>query len=371
LGTGGPIVSGITTFSNVNYFVPPRGTTAERPSNCPVGSIRFNTDSAHLEYFDGLQWLEMEAFNVEIGQAGALGNRGVFGGGYSVSPNPTMNSLDYITISTLGNALDFGDLTVARGGNSGVSNSTRGIFGAGRFSPTADGYNVLDYITFASTGNALDFGDLSSLNPDPEGCSTSTRGLFAGGYNPVSPSPLSNTIDYITIASTGNSQDFGDITVARRIAYGGASSVRGIWSGGRGITPTAFNIIEYVTIASIGNALDFGDLTVARSNSSGSATSSTRMVMWGGLAPSYNNTMDYITMSSTGNATDFGDTGSGNEGGGGCSSTIRGVFAPGTPSNGNTLEYITIATTGNSQDFGDLNVGRRISGSCSNGHGGL
>ena len=76
--TGGPIISGITTFSGQNYFVPPKGTTAERPSNCPVGSIRFNTDSAKLEYFDGLQWLEMEAFNNELGVNGALGNRGVW-----------------------------------------------------------------------------------------------------------------------------------------------------------------------------------------------------------------------------------------------------------------------------------------------------
>ena len=51
--TGGPIISGITTFSGQNYFVPPKGTTAERPSNCPVGSIRFNTDSAKLEYLMG------------------------------------------------------------------------------------------------------------------------------------------------------------------------------------------------------------------------------------------------------------------------------------------------------------------------------
>ena len=73
--TAGPIISGITTFSGQNFFVPPKGTTAQRPSNCPPGSIRFNTDSAKLEYFDSLQWLELEAFNVEIGQAGALGNR--------------------------------------------------------------------------------------------------------------------------------------------------------------------------------------------------------------------------------------------------------------------------------------------------------
>ena len=123
--TAGPIISGITTFSGQNYFVPPKGTTAERPSNCPVGSIRFNTDSAKLEYFDGLQWLELEAFNVELGVSGALGNRGVFGGG----DNPADQSrIDYITISTLGNSISFGDLTDARTGLSACASSTRGLF---------------------------------------------------------------------------------------------------------------------------------------------------------------------------------------------------------------------------------------------------
>ena len=141
LGTGGPIVSGITTFSGLNYFVPPKGTTAERPSNCPSGSIRFNTDSAHLEYFDGLQWLEMEAFNVEIGVSGALGNRGVFGGGFT--PGAT-NTIEYITISTAGNSIDFGDLTVTRSYISGSSSSTRGLFSGGYLAT-----NVIDYITIS------------------------------------------------------------------------------------------------------------------------------------------------------------------------------------------------------------------------------
>ena len=109
-----------------------------------------------------------------------------------------------------------------------------------------------------------------------------------------------------------------------------------------------------------GDAKDFGDLTVARANSTGSATSSTRMVMFGGLTPSYTNTMDYITMASTGDAIDFGDTLSGAEGSGGTSNSTRGVFQPGTPGFGNTLEYLTIATLGNSSDFGDLNTGEEF-----------
>ena len=50
--------------------------------------------------------------------------RGVFGGGRE----PTIvNTIDYVEFATLGNATDFGDLTVARGNSVGVSDSHGGI----------------------------------------------------------------------------------------------------------------------------------------------------------------------------------------------------------------------------------------------------
>ena len=61
--SGGPTISGITTFSSPYLFVPPQGDTASRPQSCPSGSLRFNTDSAHLEYYRGdtIGWVEIEA----------------------------------------------------------------------------------------------------------------------------------------------------------------------------------------------------------------------------------------------------------------------------------------------------------------------
>ena len=41
--------------------------------------------------------------------------------------------------------------------------------------------NTIDYITTASTGNATDFGDLNTAVQGAGGTSNSTRGLFAGG----------------------------------------------------------------------------------------------------------------------------------------------------------------------------------------------
>jgi hypothetical protein len=363
LGTGGPIVSGITTFSNVNYFVPPRGTTAERPSNCPPGSIRFNTDGAHLEYFDGLQWLEMEAFNNEIGQAGALGNRGVFGGGAT----PTIvNTIEYITISTLGNALDFGDLNggllTAQGG---CASSTRGLFQGG-FTGTAT--NRIDYITISSTGNAADFGDLTQARFYGAGCSNSTRGLCIGGSTPTTV----NTIDYVTIASNGtNAQDFGDLTSVRTNMGACSSTTRAVFAGGY------TNIIEFLTIQTLGNSTDFGDLPFVRGYVF-ACSNATRGLFAGGGNPSplaaITNIIDYVTIASTGNAQDFGDLTVARRLAAAASSSTRGVFAGGdnvAPTVYNTIDYVTILTTGNAIDFGDTLTTLDQTTGLSNGHGGL
>ena len=53
--TGGPTISGITTFSGTNFLVPPVGNTAQRPDNPQKGALRFNTDTAHLEYLKEIQ----------------------------------------------------------------------------------------------------------------------------------------------------------------------------------------------------------------------------------------------------------------------------------------------------------------------------
>ena len=338
----GPDVAGITTFTGTSGIVMPSGDTAYR---------------------------------------GGRG-RGVFGGGYDASsPYPGQQVMDYVTIATLGNAQDFGDLSVRRSAKPGGSSSTRGLFISGRDSPTADYYNVIDYITFSSAGNAFDFGDLvHSYNPDQKASSNQVRGVYGGGYFDYAtagntPNLWLGDIGYYTIATKGNSSDFGELLTKGRRGHTGSNGTRGIWASTRGGTPGETNIwinaIEYVNIMTTGNGIDFGDSTVARSNTAGSMTSSTRMVMQGGLTPGYNNTIDYITMASTGDAVDFGDTGSGQQGSVSTSNSTRGVFTPGTSGGGNTLEYITIATTGNSSDFGDLSFGRRTYGAVSDSHGGL
>ena len=73
-----------------------------------------------------------------------------------------------------------------------------------------------------------------------------------------------------------------------------------------GGTPSLFNNVEFITIATLGNAQDFGDLTEAR-GSSGGASSGTRHVVAGGFSPGSVDTIDYAQIMTTGNYVSFGE----------------------------------------------------------------
>lgn len=371
--TGGPTLSGITTFSGQNYFVPPKGTTAERPSNCPPGSIRFNTDSAKLEYFDSLQWLEMEAFNVEIGISTAAapassgtGHRGLFVGNNSQPADGSGNTIEYVNISTLGNTINFGSRTgFGRRQVAAVASSTRAVFG-GSYSPID---NIIDFVTISSTGNATDFGDCNTALTEATGISNSTRGIFAGGRTPT----VHNVIQYITIQSTGNAIDFGDLSDGRRNCGSFQSTTRGIIASGRDGLNNDLNIIEYVTISTTGNAVDFGDLvTASHGRETMGGGNATRGIFSGG-GPAGSNVISFVTIASTGNAQDFGDNTASTGGMNtmACSPTRACMFGSSIPAR--TLSYVTIQTTGNAISFGNFTVDATSTyySGCSNGHGGL
>ena len=89
--------------------------------------------------------------------------------------------------------------------------------------------------------------------------SSSTRGVTMGGNK--SPA-LSNVIDFVTIASAGNAQDFGDLSSAAQVSAGVTNNTRGTY--GLGNTGSISNVIEFITMASAGDGTDFGDLTAAK-----------------------------------------------------------------------------------------------------------
>jgi hypothetical protein len=217
--------------------------------------------------------------------------------------------IDFVTISTRGNATNFGNM-VEQVNNylAGCGNSTRGVAAGGNVA--AGHTNTIQYVTIATEGNATDFGDLTAARASSAGFSSTTRGVWAGG-NPTGAS-TSNVIDYVTIATTGNATDFGDIAFPAAadgkldLCAGASSSTRGLIFNGTdgGAFIVNNNIIQYVTIASTGNTTDFGD-TAAVSRSRAATSNGTRGIVAGGIGTT--NVIEYVTIASTGNATDFGD----------------------------------------------------------------
>ena len=121
-----------------------------------------------------------------------------------------------------------------------------------------------------------------------------------------------NSIQYVTIATTGNSTDFGDCFIITKVAAQASNATRTV-AGGNSYPDTNNGgfLIQQMTNTTLGNSLDFGNLTQAR-NSMGAAASSTRAVFTGGYRPGYSSVMDYVNFATTGDAVDFGDLNSSN-----------------------------------------------------------
>jgi hypothetical protein len=336
----------------------------------PSGALRFNSDSGKLEYYNGEAWWQIDSFTPDSDTGGA---RGVFfgvGGTNTPLSQTSRNTIDYITISTTGNSIDFGDIANPKDRGACCASTTRGVFGGGfGQAPTLTPTSTIEYVTISSTGNAVSFGNLTGAKDNLGGCSNSTRGLFMGG----SPTPAGiNVIEYITIASTGNGVDFGDLATPQGQQASCASSTRGF--SGAGYSSTAqVNTIEFVTISTLGNAADFGDLPTTSHREPTACSNAIRGVWAGGYSV---NVVEYITMSSLGNGQDFGDLTQHRGFLQSAASSTRGTFAGGGFSGPQTftniIDYITIMSTGNAIDYGDLiGGGGKVAGGLSNGHGGL
>ena len=158
-----------------------------------------------------------------------------------------------------------------------------------------------------------------------------------------------------------------------RRSNAGNSPTRVIFYGGSDSPASNANTqIQFVTTATLGNTQDFGDpFTGGYSRAKGAICSSTRALFAGNAVPQSNN-IEYITMSTLGNGVLFGElpvSGSACAGRLGCSSVTRGLTGGG--GSDNSINYMNIATFGDAVDFGDLTVARQYGAGCSNGHGGL
>ena len=121
IGTEGPVLDGGLKFRSENYMTLPKGNTNQRDN-------------------DG-------------------GGRAVFGGGEVLASPYTTETIDYVDLTSQGNAVNFGDLSQSRRKAASVSSSTRGVFAGGATPGVTD---RIDFVTISSTGDAQDFGNLAT-----------------------------------------------------------------------------------------------------------------------------------------------------------------------------------------------------------------
>ena len=329
--------------------------------------------------FAGISTVSSGQFVVPVGPTEYRGGRGrgVFGSG-GVSP-AQQNVLNYITIATTGNAAEFGGDAYSRGGScASFASATRGIWAGGYAYPGNTRLTSIDYVTIPSKGGVTDFGDIRTASYGQAGFSDSTRGISGGGYTHPDSTAY---IEYVTIATTGDASEFGEFNV---LSSGSANSydaylpsafssnTRGIWTGGSK-TDVESNTIQYVTIQTRGNSKDFGDLSAGIRGGAGCGSPTRGITGGGNIHPSTNiDTVEYVTIATLGNATDFGNLVAANSLLGACSSHTRGVWAGGGgPAAVNVMQYVTIASTGNTTDFGDLTWAGGYRCGFSDAHGGL
>ena len=369
-GAIGSIPSATKSASNPTITTNPSTGVGTEWINTTSGDVFLCTDATT----DANWWINQRGDSIK-----APGQRGLTGGGYNSAYSPTRtNVLEYITIDTPGNGTDFGDLSIGSGGASGDSNgvSGRAIFYIEYYGNGGDGYsNAIDYFTISTPGNATDFGDttLARYQAGSANNGTSDRSVLAGGR--ASGSSNNDTIDYVTISTPGNSTDFGNLPAGRsytHAAFSNGTNDRGVWAGGEGSSDW-MNTVEYVTISSTGNASDFGDMSVQQKAAGGtSSDTNERGLVMGGSGGGYINHISYFTINSTGNSTDFGDL---TQARGFCSALSngtgeRGICCWGIDSSApyfDIYDYVTISSTGNATDFGDGTIETQSPGSTSNG----
>ena len=263
----------ITTLGNSAYFGDMQ--TALRDKQACGSEIRAlfagganPTKSNEIDYLtiasagNGIDFGNLTAANVHNS---GLSNstRGIWGGGYGPS---FTNIIEYVEINTTGNALDFGDLSNDMNAGSAYlasfASPTRGVFACGTHPSSPTGGSTIrtaESITIASKGNSTKFGELTARHQRPTGASNGIKGLVFSGRDIPDISEISMTSGGVAI-HFGNLSNDGDYS-----GFSACNAIRAVHGGGEPGSGGRTNRIEYVTMTTGGNGQDFGDLSFAES----------------------------------------------------------------------------------------------------------
>ena len=305
IGTEGPVFEGDIKFASQNFLTLPKGDTIQRGRGRAVFLGGGNPATTVISFTKIQSGGVAQGFgSLTTSRSGLRGGSSSTRGLSAHSSSTVDNSIEFITIATESNTTDFGDMSGSSTSGATGTNETRAVFWIG----TNPSTNVIDFATIATTGNTSDFGDMTVGVRHIDTMNSSTKCVIPGGW--TSGGVNTNTIQFITFATTGNAQDFGDVDYSGGIrGSGGISSpTRGVFAGGADSpSNNAINIIHFVTLASTGNSTDFGDISAAKRIEGGGTSSHTRGLIAGSNSPAQINTIEFVTIATTGDAQDFGD----------------------------------------------------------------
>ena len=305
IGTEGPVFEGDIEFTSQNFLTLPKGDTTQRGRGRAVFLGGGDPQTTVISF------TKIQSGGVAQGFGSLTTSRNQLRGGSSStrglsahSASTVDNTIEFITIATESNSTDFGDMSGSSTSGATGTNETRAVFWIG----TNPSTNVIDFATIATTGNTSDFGDMTVGVRHIDTMNSSTRCVIPGGW--TSGGVNTNVIQFITFATTGDAQDFGDVDFSggMRGSGGFSSPTRGVFAGGADSPGNAaVNIIHFVTLASTGNSTDFGDISAAKRIEGGGTSSHVRGLIAGSASPATINTIEFVTIATTANALDFGD----------------------------------------------------------------
>lgn len=322
------------------------------PASPSDGDIWYSPTDGNLDYRAGGEWKRV------IGGGSAnpvwFGDRALFTLGWVSNGASRDDRIQYYDLDVSASANSFGNLLADSVNPSGASGGGRGLFaGAATNSGVV---NTIQYITIASTGNSTDFGDLTEVGFDLSSASDANKAIYAMNLN-----NNTSSIQEVTIATAGNATSWsGTLTQAKNNGSGASDGTKGFFFGGvTASSTTAINEIDYVTIATDGNASDWGNLATARKNAGGDSAcgTSSRILVGGGTnsSGSYTATIDYINPASAGNAYSFGNLANALWYTGSTNNDTHAIWVQGLNASVQFQNYahrVTIDTTGNASLWG-------------------
>jgi hypothetical protein len=270
----------------------------------------------------------------------------MFGGGEVV---------DLKQFSSSANAVDHGDLSLARSSLAAGSDGTQVMFGGGYVGPELDTTNpTIDLKQFNSSATAADFGDLAARNSLAAG-SDGTQVMFGGGavrYNDLGLTAPNGTVDLKQFSSSANAVGHGLLSRARLALAAGSDGTQVMFGGGSTSTMIV-DTVDLKSFSSSGTAADFGDLSQARS-SLAAASDGTQVMFGGGV--NGGEVVDLKQFSSSANAVDHGDLSLARSSLAAASDGTQVMFGGG--GSGEVVDLKQFSSSAIAVDHGDLSLAR-------------